>query len=119
MWRNAGFLMKTVIYFQKVMILRSGGSLQQVQSLCGFTRPSSSISQTPRTWACDRSVRWYSNRRYFIVHIQPVKSVWSALHKVLLQTVANKQRETEHGVLCLEVEEEENGAAKRHKKHFR
>lgn len=48
-----------------------------------------------------------------MVHVQAVKSVWSTLHKVLLQTVGNKQRETEPSVLRLEVEEEENGAAKR------
>lgn len=45
-----------------------------------------------------------------MVHIQVVKSVWSTLHKVLLQTVGNKQWEKEHGMPHLEAEEEENGA---------
>lgn len=36
-----------------------------------------------------------------MVHVQPVKSVWSTLHKVLLQIVGNKQEETEQCVLCL------------------
>lgn len=54
-----------------------------------------------------------------MVHIQPVKSVWSTLHKVQLQTVGNKRRETEQSVLlCLEVAEEENGAAKRTQEAF-
>lgn len=50
-----------------------------------------------------------------MVHIQPVKSVWSTLHKVLLQTVGNRQRAMEKRALCLEKEkaEEENGATKR------
>lgn len=53
-----------------------------------------------------------------MVHVQPVKSVWSTLHKVLLQTVGNKQRETEQrALLCLE-EEAENGAAKRTQEAF-
>lgn len=45
-----------------------------------------------------------SNRRYFMVHIQVIKSVWSTLHKVLLQTVGSKRKATEGGVLCLEEE---------------
>lgn len=54
-----------------------------------------------------------------MVHIQPVKSVWSTLHKVQLKTVGNKRRETEQSVLlCLEVAEEENGAAKRTQEAF-
>lgn len=53
-----------------------------------------------------------------MLHVQPVKSVWSTLHKVLLQTVGNKQREAEESMLCLEVEEEENGAAKRTQEPF-
>ena len=53
-----------------------------------------------------------------MVHVQAVKSVWSTLHKVLLQTVGNKQRATEESVLCLKVEEEENGAAKRTQEQF-
>lgn len=53
-----------------------------------------------------------------MVQIQPVKSVWSTLHKVLLQTVGNKQRETELRALCLGEEEEENGAAKRTQEGF-
>ena len=55
-----------------------------------------------------------------MVHVQPVTSVWSTLHKVLPQTVGNKQRETEQrALLCLEEEEEaENGAAKRTQEAF-
>lgn len=57
-----------------------------------------------------------------MVHIQPVKSVWSTLHKVLLQTVGNKQRQTVQSVMCLKLEEveeeEENGAAKRTREAF-
>lgn len=45
--------------------------------------------------------------------VQAVKSVWSTLHKVMLQTVGYKQRKTQELVLCLEVEGEENGAAQR------
>lgn len=55
-----------------------------------------------------------------MVHVQTVKSVWSTLHKELLQMVGNKQQETECSMLCLEKEEEqeekeeeENGAAER------
>lgn len=48
-----------------------------------------------------------------MVHVQAVKSVWSTLHQVMLQTVGNKQREMKESVLCLEVEEEENRAAQR------
>lgn len=47
-----------------------------------------------------------------MVHVQPVKSVWSTLHKVLLQTVGNKQRETEQSVLCLEEDDEEEEEGK-------
>lgn len=53
-----------------------------------------------------------------MVHVQPAKSVWSTLHKVLLETVGNKQRETDQSVLCLEAEEEENEAAKRTQEAF-
>lgn len=53
-----------------------------------------------------------------MVHVQAVKSVWSTLHKVLLQTVGNKRKATEGSVLCLEVEEEENGAPKRTQEAF-
>ena len=53
-----------------------------------------------------------------MVHVQPVKSVWSTLHKVLLQTVGNKQGETEQSVPCLDIEDKENGAAERTQETF-
>ncbi len=53
-----------------------------------------------------------------MVHVQPVKSVWSTLHKVLLQTVGNKPRKSEPSVQRLEVGDEENGAAKRTQEAF-
>lgn len=56
-----------------------------------------------------------------MVHVQPVKCVWSTLHKVLLQTVGNKQRETEPRALCLERGKKKKRKLeqpKGHKKHF-
>lgn len=48
-----------------------------------------------------------------MIPIQAVKSVWSTLHKVLLQTVGNEQRGTEHSRLCLDKKKGENGTAER------
>lgn len=48
-----------------------------------------------------------------MVYVQAVKPAWSTLHKVLLQTLGNKQRETDGSVLCLEVEGEENGTVEK------
>lgn len=48
-----------------------------------------------------------------MIPIQAVKSVWSTLHKVLLQTAGNEQWGTERSTLCLEKKKGENGAAER------